>query len=346
MIIGPVAMDESTALMSPVSTRSLDELVKDRGPLPVPLAMVLLGAITQALIKSVEAKGVQQPLTAATIRIAWPDGQSPTVILLEGDGTIDLSHGADVFSLGVVAFITLVGRAPKLDETLADALPSVPAGVDRLVGKLLSRNLAERPSAAHALRQFEELALVVAEPSIKAAAPLSAPPLIKRGPPIGELRTDAKQWALDAEDESTRLVAPAPDPQVTGPIKVQPNPFEDDEQTATVKGTLGTEEDEPTRLAELSATYKSPGKAAPPIAPSMPTRRLEQPFVATKGDLMGRTLDDPADSKAPPARMKPRRPRTPQEQLLALAKRQPPWVWGAIGVGLAFFVLLLIALTR
>jgi hypothetical protein len=33
-------------------------------------------------------------------------------------------------------------------------------------------------------------------------------------------------------------------------------------------------------------------------------------------------------------------------ELLHVAKKQPPWVWGVLGVGVAFFVLLLIALAR
>jgi hypothetical protein len=69
-----------------------------------------------------------------------------------------------------------------------------------------------------------------------------------------------------------------------------------------------------------------------------------EPFEATRGDLMGRTVGAPA-VKAPARKLRSK-PSTPLEQLIALAVKQPPWVWGALGVALAFVVLVLLALTR
>lgn len=354
-------MDEPTALMPPVSSHSLEEWLKKLGPLPVDHAMELMSVISDALLKAIEKKGGHPALNQQNIRISGLDSGAPVVMLLESEGTVDMSPGADVYSLGVVAFQVMVGRPPKPDETLAQALPEAPLAIDRLLGKLMMHSANERPSVATARRQFAELAGNY-ENSVRAASVLAKPPQIKRGPPIGELRTDARAWAVkEPQDDGTQLVPPHR-PQ-------GPNPFADDEQTATVKApAVGDEETQYTQRGggELSATARKPGFRTgerAPLAPPVPTpsavERVEvtnpgkppegatsepEPFEATKGDLMGRTVESPA-AKAAPRKLRPK-PVTPLQQLVALAVRQPPWVWGALGVGLAFVVLLLIAIAR
>jgi serine/threonine protein kinase len=355
-------MDEPTALSPPSSSRSLEDWLRELGPLPHDHAMELMAAISDALVKAIEKKGGHTPLSPQTIRVAALDTQAPVVTLLETEGTVDMSDGADVYSLGVVAFEVMVGRPPRLDESLAQALPDVPPSIDRLVGKLLQRSANERPSVVTARRQFLELAGNY-ENSVRAASVLSAPPLIKRGPPIGELRTDSKAWAL--QDEGTLLVPPSPRPD-------QSNPFADDEATATVKGLASPDEEtQYTRRSgpELSATVRKPGfrdGERVPLPPPVPTpsdvQRAEvtnpgregtataaaepEAFEATKGDLMGRSHTPMAPMAKAAPRKVPRKPTTPLEQLVAAAMRQPPWIWGALGVGLAFVILLLIGLTR
>jgi hypothetical protein len=348
-------MDEPTALVPQVAARSLDELVRERGALPVEQAVPLLIAIAHALVTRTREKGVQAPLDPRTIRLTLLDGVPPAVQLLDSDSTVDLSPGAEAFSLGVVAFMLLVGRSPKLDETLHDALPTAPTAVERLVARLLAPSASERPSSTQAHEQLLELAPSLAELSVRAASPLSSPPLIKRGPAIGELRTDARAWAVNTHSEGTELVPPHK--------PAEPNPFADDEATATVRGPLSSDEDtQYTRGArDGSETYQRPGyrtgdraPLAPPVPTQMSSRRVDpsgaplgdEPFEATKGDLMGRTLDEPPTDPSQQRRRVRRREHPPLEQLFAFAARQPPWVWGAIGMGLAFFVLLLIALAR
>jgi hypothetical protein len=247
-------MDEPTALMPPVTSHSLEEWLNKLGPLPVDHAMELMSVISDALLKAIEKKGGHPALNPQNIRISGLDAGAPVVMLLESEGTVDMSPGADVYSLGVVAFQVMVGRPPKPDETLAQALPSAPLPIDRLLGRLMMHSANERPSVATARRQFAELAGNY-ENSVRAASVLAPPPQIKRGPPIGELRTDAKAWAVrepvKQHDDGTQLVPPHR-PKGT-------NPFADDEETATVRASaVGDEETQYTQRGggELSATAR------------------------------------------------------------------------------------------
>jgi hypothetical protein len=376
-------MDEPTALMPPVTTRSLDEILHERGALTPHEAVLLLHAVAQALVKVIEQKGASAPLVLEHIRVSGFEQHLPVVILTEGEGTVDLSSGSDVFSLGVVAFTLLVGRPPRLDETLADAMPTVPAGVDRVVSRLLARERDQRPAAAQAVQLFEELLHALGEPSVRPASVLAPPPQIKRGPAIGELRTDAKAWAIDPEgtlrvkahdagEGPTRDIRGRAPTSGDGPTR--DNPFSDDEATATVQGPLAgdSEGDSEERTAldpsqDLSATYRRPGfrtgdraPLAPPVPMTEPPTgdhstvsararaagREDVPFEATKGDVIGAPAPAHPDHRELVRRRPPKKPATPVEQLMAFAQKQPPWIWGVLGVGLAFFVLLLIALSR
>ncbi len=345
-------MDEPTALLPPSLT--LDELLRSKGAPTLERGLRLLAAIAGAMVSAQESNGPQGRLSSREIRVSALDADEPHVALAPSDGTLEMSPGSESYGLGVIAFEVLAGRPPKRDEALVDALPDVPAAVDRLVSKLISKMTEERPSLSAAHRQFTELAEQFGEASVRAASPLSSPPHIKRGPPIGKLRTDQHEWV-----RPTALEAPPDDSdgtQVMKPAAAATNPFAEDEPTATVRGPVSSElgDDYPTQYTRKQESSSNAARRPPPLAPPVPTPLASEqvtadpdaPFEAAKADLVGRTDSLGREVKAAPKRVTRVKAATPLEQLVALATRQPPWIWGAIGVGLAFFVLLLIGLAR
>ena len=346
-------MDEPTALLPPVSTSSLAELL-EAGPLPLTKGLELLGIIAGHVARLHANARTHGLLTAQHIRVQIFESGPPVVIFLEPETTRDMTEGADQLALGVLAFQVLAGRPPRADEALHDALPGVAPVLDRLVSKLLAPRPADRLPASGAQRQLLDLAASLSDPASKPVSPLAAPPQIKRGVPIGEQNTDAHAWVRPGSPSKA-------------PRSQEPNPFADDEATAMVDSPRPSPDarhgpamdDEPTQFEPVPRPKRPrpTERAEPPLAPPVPTPAPQPAFDETRdgfepsrSDLPGNTADELSDPRLAPARPAPRRhspgEHSPRSELLQLAKRQPPWVWGAVGVGLAFFVLLLIALTR
>ena len=81
-----------------------------------------------------------------------------------------------------------------------------------------------------------------------------------------------------------------------------------------------------------------------PVDPKQVDELTREAFEPSRSDLPGNTSEPITDPRGPVR--KRRKPEAPAQQLFATLGRQPPWVWAAAGIGLAFFVLLLIALAR
>jgi len=363
-------MDEPTALLPPVSTSSLAELLEN-GPLPLKQGLELLGVVAGQLAKLHERARTHGLLTPQQIRVSIFESGPPAVILLEPESTRDLSDGADQLALGVLIFEVLAGRAPKGSETLSAAVPDAPPALDRVVQKLLAPRAPDRLTAAGAHRQLTDLAQSLGS---KAAAPLAAPPQIKRGVPIGAQKSDQHAWVRPETSQKVPVQTETNAKVTTDPEGK--NPFSDDERTATgpdprpdprVGPAL---EDEPTQFAPVKWKRQKHTEVMDPLPPPVPTPG-EQPAVAEKtrtefepsrSDLPSRTGDgessDPGgDELMTDPRLAPKRvpqplgrrrekPHSPMSELMRVATKQPAWVWGAVGVGVAFFVLLLIALAR
>lgn len=360
-------MDEPTALLPPVSTRGLDELLDD-GPLPLGKGLELLSVIAGQVAR-MHAGGQTHGLLAPNfIRVQTYENGPPVVVLVEPEATRDMSEGSDLWALGVLAFWVLAGRPPKSAETLAAAMPTAPPALEKVVSKLMAPRPQDRLSASGAQRQFHDLAGTTTDPAAKAAAPLGALPQLRRGVPITAPKSDAHAWVKDRRTDPP-----------------SPNPFADDEATATGHRSEETElqepspevtppppkrkgpamEDEPTQYvpqAELERQRKQRARAAAerantPLPPPVPTP-TEQPdlkraeptnevFEPSRSDLPSNTDDGLVDPRLQARRRKRAAgEHSPMSDFMHVAKKQPPWVWGAIGVGVAFFVLLLIALAR
>lgn len=371
-------MDEPTAMLPPLKTVALSEMLA-AGPLRLHDGLEILAAIAEQLSRLHANNKAHGRLTPSVIRVQTFETGAPAVIFQDPADTADMSQGADQYALGTIAFQVLTGRVPTRGESLAGALPEAAGALDKLVMRLLAPLASDRSTASGAARQFADLAAALQQPvSQKAGAVLMAPPLIKRGIPIGIQPTAAHAWV----QEGTQVMPPrADDPSVTADpdpestraaeatnappapparAKPAPNPFSDDEATATVRMPSLRDNESPETMrgpplddeaTQYSAPKKNPAapkrshtKPPPPVPTPAPEVTAE-PFEPSRSDLpidTGEHLMDP--------RLNPRRKKkeavTPMQQLLQSAQRQPVWVWGAVGIGLAFFVLLLIALAR
>ncbi|MBL8955265.1 MAG: hypothetical protein JNK82_31110 [Myxococcaceae bacterium] len=359
-------MDEPTALMPPVSTSSLAELLED-GPLPLQKGLELLGVIAGQLAKVHDRARTHGLLTSSQIRVSLYENGPPVVILLEPESTRDSSEGADQLALGVLVFEVLAGREPEGNEVLSAAVPEAPAALDRLVAKLLAPRPVDRLTAAGAHRQLTDLAQSLGDPTSKAVSPLAAPPQIKRGVPIGASKTDAHAWVQKQQTDPAAKVTTDPEGK---------NPFADDERTATGPDPrVGPAmEDEPTQFAPRPPGAQ--GKSAKrqratevvnePLPPPVPTPSGDSPGVAeptrtgfepSRSDLPGKSGDGEEEELMTDPKHLPKRvpqplsrrregKRSAMSEIMRIGKKQPAWVWGVVGVGVAFFVLLLIALAR
>ncbi len=358
-------MDEPTALLPPVSTSSLAELL-DNGPMPLKQGLELLGVIAGQLARLHERARTHGLLTPNQIRVSLFESGPPVVILLEPESTRDLSDGADQLALGVLVFLVLAGRDPQGNEALSAAVPEAPPALDRLVTKLMASRATERLSAGGAHRQLLDIAQSLGS---KTASPLAAPPQIKRGVPIGVQKSDQHAWvrpeATKQQVETETHAKVTTDPEAK-------NPFSDDERTATGPDPrVGPAmEDEPTQFAPVKWNRKERKteqhhEPLPPPVPTpgdQPAEETRSVFEPSRSDLPGNTgessdggessdepMTDPRHGKKRvPQPLSKRRDatRSPLSDFVRVATKQPAWVWGAVGVGVAFFVLLLIALAR
>src|SRR5256885_6449580 len=139
-------MDEPTAMLPPVSTVSLTDLLQ-KGPLPLVEGLELLGVIAGQIAKMHADGRTHGLLTAQVIRVQMFEAGPPVVVFSDPEATRDMSEGGDQYALGVLTFQVLAGRYPKPNEWLRDALPDAPPSLDRLVGKLMVPKPSERLSA-------------------------------------------------------------------------------------------------------------------------------------------------------------------------------------------------------
>lgn len=361
-------MDEPTALLPPVSTRPLSDIL-DEGPLPLTRGLELLGVIAGQVARMHANGRTHGLLTPSVIRVQTYESGPPVVIFIETEATRDMSEGSDLYALGVLAFQVLGGRVPKVGETISSVVDDATPALEKLVAKLMAAKPGERLPASGAQRQFHDLAGTSADPRAKAAAPLGALPQIKRGMPIGIQKTDSHAWVNPkdkprpaeknpfADDEATATVAnprasapePEPLPELTPPPPPPPprvlaGPAMEDEPTQFEP----IKRPKRTRAPERTNTPLPPPVATPTPRPSMAVAEpTAEAFEPSRSDLPGNTGEPMVDPRLAPRRKKRSAgEHSPMSELMHVAKKQPPWMWGAIGVVLAFVVLLLIALIR
>jgi hypothetical protein len=352
-------MDEPTALLPPVSTVSLAELL-EKGPLPLQNGLELLSAIADQLARMHAEQRSHGLVTPKLIRVQTSEAGPPVVIFNDSDSeaTRDMSEGVDQYALGVLTFQVLLGRYPKPNEALAQAMPDAPPALDRLVSRLMFPRPADRVSIATAQRQFSDLA-GGGEGRVRTAPPLEAPPQLKRSVPVGAQFTDPQVAAFTdpqrpAFDDSRGGTAKPPETERAP----EPNPFSEDEATAMVADPRPTTPDPPhspmmdeerTQLELSTARTRKrsrPTERVDPLAPPV-AEETREAFEPSRSDLPDHTGEPLVEPRLAPKKRRAREhPSTPMNELLLTAKRQPPWVWAAIGVGFAFFLLLLIALLR
>lgn len=351
-------MDEPTALLAPVSTRSLSDIVAD-GPMPMGKGLELLGVIAGAIAKLHASGRTHGGLSASIIRVQQFESGPPAVIFLDLEATREMSPGADQYQLGVLAFQVLAGRPPKANESLRDAVPEAPTALDKLVAKLMAPKPSDRLAAAGAQRQLLDLAGVVDQPEARTVVPLGERPQLKKKPEANPFADDEATATVSGPSpiEST-TVDPDAEPMEPLPELTPPPP-------PTVRGRAGPAmEDEPTQFAPVKWNKKKPAEedTRTPLPPPVPTPAEERPvairrsgdeqtaeqFEPSRSDLPGNTGESLQDPRLAPRRRARRNPEehSPMSEFMHVAKRQPPWIWGVVGVGLAFFVLLLIALAR
>jgi hypothetical protein len=122
---------------------------------------------------------------------------------------------------------------------------------------------------------------------------------------------------------------------------------DDEEATAALSSArLGDDDEDAPTLA--GAPVKSPREA------KTRAERANKPLTATADvDFVPDDADVPQGKrlapKLPPPSERARKtnaPVTPMDELLRLAKRQPVWVWGVLGGGVALLIVLIIAIAR
>ncbi|MBK7861312.1 MAG: hypothetical protein IPJ65_22410 [Archangiaceae bacterium] len=321
-------MDEPTSLLPPTRSASLAELL-EQGPLPLKQGLEVLAAVALQLVRLHAREKGYGMLIPQQIRVQTFSDAPPLVQLAELDteATRDLSEGVDQYALGVLTFDVLVGRYPNPSETFAQAMPHAPPALERLVTRLMLPRAADRAPLSVAQQQLDELAHGGSDPM--------GVPTAGRGVPIA---------AAAMTDPEHPVVA---------------NPFADDERTAmvdprpTVPSPPPSAEDERTQMEKVTRRRARPSGRREPLAPPVMTpevTRAAEPsvvdFEPRRSDLPAKVAPEPIDPSVPVRRRRREKPETVWSQLIITAQRQPLWVWGAVGLGLGVFVLLLIALAR
>ena len=221
-------------VMKYVEGRSLDSIIKETGPLPLPMARAILYQVGAALgyahahgvvhrdmkpanimvdtegwaivtdfgiAKAGEAAGLTMTGTA----IGTPYYMSPEQCLAKKD----LTGASDQYSLGIVAYEMLTGRVPfnadsplvimyahsnEAPPPITSALPSCPSEVAQAIDKMLAKDPAQR---------FPDVE--------SAVAALGAAPLAREDPAMVRLRTLARDGAAAARAKTALTpVSPVP----------------------------------------------------------------------------------------------------------------------------------------
>ena len=239
-----------------------------------------------------------------------------------------IDHRADLYALGLVMFAMLTGSPPfrgtQLTEVIdkqrrvipprvASLVPDVPAELDELLARLLSKDPAQRPASALALgRLLSAIETVhMTAPGASAAAAPSLPhgggtpqpdrtiPPARNAPP-----------GPTAHERSNKPTRAVDDVAATGPVSVPGKP--------PVRRAVGDQIDHLAPTQALPNPIAPPprprtvptGKAAPPQSPPrQPTARGPQPTAGSTGmtqDLTGRSVAQgtaASASRAEPSRL-------------------------------------------
>ena len=335
--VARVSKDEATELLGGSPLKVL--LAQKGGTLALREALAVLSAIC------VEIAGMHQ------------DGKSHGALDLDAVRIVRLDNGSmnaqltgslpgamesdDLSALASIAFTLLLGRGPKANETLGEAMPNAPAGLERLMRRLSTRD-GSAPTADEAWGELSALraALGEAPAAIRSASPLSAPPQLKRGAPArAEPDTASHAWVKD-RDEATSVMPPEP-PRALG--------YVDDEPTATEMAPphdLGKDDDDAPTVAMAPREKQRPKSHEPDTLDPDEKPRKHNTFIATHDDVPPSASKPLLKYPAPPLKRPREAVETPQERLMRLARQQPPWVWGALGAGFALIIVLLIAAIR
>ena len=234
-----------------------------------------------------------------------------------------IDHRADLYALGLVMFAMLTGSPPfrgtQLTEVIdkqrrvipprvASLVPDVPAELDELISRLLSKDPAQRPASALALGRLLSAIETVHAPAPRAAA-AAAPSLPHGGGTPQPARTippvrnaPPGPTAHERSNKPTRAVD---DVAVTGPASVPGKP-PDRREAGDQIDYLAPTQALPNPIAPPPRPRTVPtGKAAPPQSPPrQPTAHGPQPTAGSTGitqDLTGRSVSPRTAASASPA---------------------------------------------
>jgi hypothetical protein len=185
-----LAGEEPYAVLETFDGADLQTLVSDIGPMPAPLAVEFGRQIATALHTAHERGLVHGAVRSDAIFTGplvpmsrpRPDGTprfrpGPTAIAkLFNLGLVPRSAGAptpaeDLRQLGETLYFLLTGRMPLPDEPMPLVIPrrDLPAGLTELIGELLTRDAAARPTASQTAERLTRILNA-------SAAPVAPPP--------------------------------------------------------------------------------------------------------------------------------------------------------------------------
>ena len=234
-----------------------------------------------------------------------------------------IDHRADLYALGLVMFAMLTGSPPfrgtQLTEVIdkqrrvipprvASLVPDVPAELDELISRLLSKDPAQRPASALALGRLLSAIETVHAPAPRAAA-AAAPSLSHGGGTPQPARTIPPARNAPpgptAHERSNKPTRAVDDVAVTGPASVPGKPPDRREAGDRIDHLAPTQA-LPNPIAPPPRPRTVPtGKAAPPQSPPrQPTAHGPQPTAGSTGitqDLTGRSVSPRTAASASPA---------------------------------------------
>jgi serine/threonine-protein kinase len=358
--------DHVYLVMELVSGGTLRDLLRERGPLPVPLAISVLDPVLAALTSAHRAGLVHRDVKPENVLI----GQGGIVKVADfglvraiatagitSDSTIlgtvaylspeQVETGAadarsDVYSAGIVCYEMLTGAPPYLGDTPisvayrhvnddvpppSESVPGIPAALDDLVLRATRRDPALRPADAAAfLDELVRTRNSLGLRRVPVPVPTPAPPPEPERPATPAAPSPAARGRHRAED-STVIAVPNTD---TGDRteKVEPGAM----ATQYVSGPIpmgGVVDADP-----LGSTVRTPPVRPGPIGPQG-TRALSRADYQAAQPVVAVDTAQPYPPPQPRRRAEPVKPdRTPYEQQRHRARRTM-LIWVAIVLLLA-----------